>query len=328
MRRRLLGHLEDSLVSFFGWTNPNVDAEKPAQPTPTTPAAPETPVAQLDETLGALQALAREMAQQMRAEEPSQSLVGERPDLEKLQKEAEVHHQAIAEDIVELHGKLGTGLTRAELEGLQAGLTPLLPYLEKERGGMVERTYFHVLTRVLKETAALAWTELMERMQAAGVQWPEPGGISPNATAEERAAARQRSLDGARQAFLQARPEHVCDRVFGLVQIWRASYPPRGSDLWLQQGLLGVASGRQLQLFEAGASLLMGPEGEEVKAQLREAAQDALTQTRDVLQRGSQSLWDVNEMLISTDRLASTVAPDLVWSWLEPRLAPGPVAAR
>jgi len=323
MRRRLLGQLEESLATFFGWTNPNEPAGKPAPEAPSAPPAPtSTPIEALDESVGALQALAREIGQRMRTDEPSHSLVGERPDLEKLKKEAAVHHQHIAEDILALHEKLGTGLTRAELEALQQGLTPLLPYLEREQGGIVDRTYFHVLTRILRETAAIAWDELMERMERAGLQWPTPGGLFPTASATEREAARERSLEREHQSFLKATPEHICDRVFGLVRIWRASYPPRDSDLWFQQCLLGVAWGRQLQLFETGAALLMGPEGEEVKAQLREAAQQALSQTRDVLKRGNNSLWDVNEMLVSTDRLASQLGPDLVWSWLEPRLDP------
>lgn len=325
MSKGLIGHLEEYLAAFFGHQS---SPEKPAAWAPplATPP-PEPPVApELDESITALQALAREIGQRLRADEPSRSLVGERPDLEKLAKEAAVHHRAIAEDIVAMHEKFGTGLTRADLESLQSGLSPLLPYLAKEQGGMVERTYYHVLKRVLRESGAIAWNELQDWMRQAGLQWPEPGGLSPKATAEERAAARVTNARTFEEIFRVATPEQICERVFGVVPIWRASYPPRDSDLWFEQCLLGVAWGRQLQLFEAGAELLMGPEGEEIKGKLREAAREALIQTKDMLRQGNHSLWDVNSVLISTDRLASTVAPDLVWEWLQPRILRKPTA--
>ncbi len=324
MRKGLLGNLEEHLVGFFGQkVHPaSVPAASPPTAAPPTVAPLDVPVApELDASLSALQTLSKEIGRRMREGRGETSLVGERIDVQAVLKAAEKPRQQIAEDIVAMHERLGTGLRRAELERLQQDLTPLLPHLEKEQGGIVERTYFHVLTRVLHETAALAWAELTERMEKAGLRWPEPSGTSPSATPEELEAARVRSLEGARRNFLETRPEHVCDRVFGLVRIWRASYPPRGSDLWFQQCLLGVASGRQLQLFEEGAALLLGSEGEEVKARLRQAASDSLAQARLMLQRGTQSLEDVNAMLVSTDRLASKLAPDLVWDWLQPRLS-------
>ena len=77
------------------------------------------------------------------------------------------------EDVLEMHRKLSTGIDEGELNALAEGLTELIALMDdRSAGWMVSRIREGVLSRIQLETGALAWQQLLRRMEQSGAEWP------------------------------------------------------------------------------------------------------------------------------------------------------------
>jgi hypothetical protein len=99
------------------------------------------------------------------------------------------------------------------------------------------------INRLVQECAPLAWQTLLTLMARAQVSWPDPTGLSPHAEAQDVQVARQRELAELEETFLASSLERSANRVFGVVENWKAHYPSPESHPWKRMVLQAVGSG-------------------------------------------------------------------------------------
>lgn len=292
-----------------------------AAPVPVAP--PPTPAVTLEQLNRSLDLLrgenefgpSRETDDQRKAR-----LRAEREEAERLG--AELHRQEMLEDILELHRKLGTGLDRAELDRLHAQGEEWLARIRAsaESGDLAARSVVQVIVGLYRRVGEVAWDELHERMATHGVPWPDPTGMSPHADAED--LQRARGLQSVREKadFLETPAVLALDRMLGIVQVWGATYPDRGTGPWVSTALRGVGAALRLRLFGR-----VFEAARERRDSLREGLQaklhEKLDEVQALLARGVTSVAEADRISRETERIVHDVAPEYVWEGVKDALA-------
>ena len=230
-----------------------------------------------------------------------------------------VHHQAAAA-ILALHTQLQTHLTLEELQHGQALMHELDAVVLGASGGDLEqRIRAAAINRLVQECAPLAWQTLLTLMAQAGVSWSDPTGLSPHADAQDVQAARQRELAELEETFLASSLERSANRVFGVVENWKAHYPSPDSHPWKRMVLQAVGSGILGYLLSVADATLRG-DAADFTARVEHVLHEELATMQQAVQVGVHSVTDADALMVSVTQLCEEVVPTMAWETVAPEV--------
>jgi len=229
--------------------------------------------------------------------------------------------EQLEREIVKLHADLGTGVPRERLPRLQSlvaahgprGAEQLHPSVEQQ----IESSVVGALSQRIAEKA---WRRLNELMERAALPWPTPDGLDHGRSGEELAVAVSQHYEEVRRDFVSATAPRLAGWIAGDVGAWAYSYPPPGSYLWRKTALCGVAAGLHAQLFAAALEVWMW-RPPELETRILAAFEQGLRESRETLRSGNGSLLSALDVASRVVELCGTVAPEMVWEYVEPRLS-------
>jgi hypothetical protein len=228
-----------------------------------------------------------------------------------------VHNQAAAA-ILALHAQLQTHLTLEELQHGQALMHELDAIVLGASGGDLEqRIRAAAINRLDQECAPLAWQTLLTLMARAQVSWPDPMGLSPHADAHAVHAARQWELADMEETFLASSLERSANRVFGVVENWKAHYPPPESHPWKRMVLMAVGSGMLGYLLSVADAKLRGDSPDFI-ARVEHVLHEELATMQQAMQVGVHSVTDADALMVSITQLCEEVVPTMAWETAAP----------
>jgi hypothetical protein len=233
----------------------------------------------------------------------------------------EAVHRAMREDIEAMHGRLGTGISSADLDATVALLTELDAMVAAGKGSheMLPRARHAIVERVRAETGELAIARVSALLGRQGTDWPDPSRPPASATPEEIERARRRRLADLRRAFLRDDLARTSEMLQGIVKGWGADYPDRGSALWEGCVLEGVTAGVRGQLISRCVELLR-----EDRDELLREAEAAVGRETEALQKalasGVHSLGEANRAVQSALKVLDEVLPGLAWERIRSQL--------
>jgi hypothetical protein len=168
------------------------------------------------------------------------------------QRRMEEAHRAIREDIEKMHARLGTGLSSTDLVELTATLEDLeaTSTAGKDSHSLLPRARYAIAERFLAQAGELAVARLVALLEREKLAWPDPTHHRPSASPEEVERSRRRRLAETREAFLASGFQKTGERMLGIVRGWGSDYPDRGTPLWEESVLEGVAAGIRGQLLK------------------------------------------------------------------------------
>lgn len=233
----------------------------------------------------------------------------------------------LEEEIVTLHADLGTGVQRELLPRLRR-----LVEAHGPSGGAAGRASAEqqiessVLDALSRRIGEKAWRRLNDLMAKAAIAWPTPDGLDHGRSGDELAVAVAQHYEDVRRDFVNAPGARLAGWISGDVAAWAYSYPPPGSYLWRKTALCGVAAGLHAQLFAAALEVWMW-RPPELEARLLSTFEEELRGARERLREWDSSALSTLDIASRVAELCRTVAPAMVWEYVEPRLsweAPGP----
>jgi hypothetical protein len=234
-------------------------------------------------------------------------------------------HRAIREDIEKMHARLGTGLSPADLDSIDALLRRLdADAIEgRDSHALLPHLRYSVATRLRLESGALAVERLVALMKHANLEWPDPIHYSPHATPEEIDSSRRRRQAEARESFLAQDFKKTAERMVGIVRAWAADYPDRGSALWEESIMEGVAAGIRGRLLKDFVELVER-DWESVLSRTEAAIGKELAALQTAVAGGGvHSIEQANVVVASSLRALDEVVPELVWQYVRSLQAAG-----
>jgi hypothetical protein len=223
-------------------------------------------------------------------------------------------HRSIREDIEKMHSRLGTGLSPTDLDAIGALLRDLDADATAGRSSdaLMPRLRFSVGTRFRLEAGALAVARLVELLRRAKLEWPDPMHYAPHAKPEEIERSRRRRLAEIRESFLSQDFKRTAERMLGIVQAWGPDYPDRGSPLWEETVLEGVAAGIRGQLLKDFVELVER-DRDLVLRRAEAAIGKELAALQTAVEGGVHSIEQANMVVASSLHALDEVVPELVW---------------
>lgn len=240
--------------------------------------------------------------------------------LEEERQESLVHQAFMREDILALHKQLETGFGLDQLEQLSLALKQHChDFRSQASDQLIQMAMLAVEARFHQEALAWAWDQFEKVRQSHGVEWPVPGGLSPNADAEEVAEHCRLHLKMAHEQFLAGTLMVVSDLILGVVPAWRSLYPERGGAVWQQtvfEAVAGAMAAARWQKIEKLAAEHHAALEERIAGAL--GAELAGIQQR--LARGVSSVAEARSLSDEAIERCQKVAPQVVWEYLAPLL--------
>jgi hypothetical protein len=178
----------------------------------------------------------------------------------------------------------------------------------------------HAVTERLRaEAGAMAMDRLLARLKRRSLIWPAPAHCAPGASHEEVDAARRRRMSNVRAAFVEYDLERIAERAQGIVWGWGGDYPDRGSLLWRESVLIGVAAtiwGRLLQHFVE----LLRQDADLLLSRIEELIGARLPVLQSALDRETAPTSETRAALASSLRVLDEVIPEMGWQLVSARL--------
>ena len=223
-------------------------------------------------------------------------------------------HRAIREDIERMHSRLGTGLSPTDLDSIGALLRDLDADATegKDSHALMPRLRYSVATRFRLESGALAVARLVALLRRANLEWPDPIHYAPRAKPEEIESSRRRRLAEVQESFLAQDFKKTAERMVGIVRAWGADYPARGSPLWEESVLEGVAAGIRGQLLKDFVELV-DRDRDLVLSRTEAAIGKELAALQTAVAGGVHSIEQANTVVASSLHALDEVVPELVW---------------
>jgi len=283
----------------------------------------QTTTQQLDSAVEQLRAKIKAEQQALAARE--QTSVGSATLGTKSSKADELHQQqqelqravtAMREEIVALHAKLGTGLNESGLNELGDYFASVSPLLEGD--DLEARIRNAIVKRVQHELNATSWSLLLQLMDSSNVEWPEPAGLLPNATEEEKKRATLHRITDSEQVFISHNFQQGIEAANGLVAIWKR-YPDAGNWLWREVALRGAAAGIRAHLLRKAVEQLR-ENAESLRSEANKLLAESMAKIQSVLQSGVHSLDDAQKVVSGTEIVVTTLLPDLAWSQVKSQI--------
>jgi hypothetical protein len=295
------------------------------------PAAPEGPgrFAALEADFdGALRRLNEKLAEHQRVSVATGATGGPAASVETAEERAaerarrlETCHRAMREDIEKEHARLGTGLSGDDLTALAGYLQELVAVTApgRQSHALLPRARFAIGERLRSEAGALAVARLVDLLGRARREWPDPTHYRPSAPAEEIERSRRRRLAEIRENFLASDLERTAERMLGIVRGWGADYPDRGTPLWEECALEGVAAGIRAQLVRDFVETLRRDQAALV-ARVEASVGKEITGLQAVVQAGVQSIEQANQAVASSLRVLDEMVPEVAWQQVRSQL--------
>lgn len=235
--------------------------------------------------------------------------------------ERDVFRGCLEDEIIDLHVRLGTGISKDALPRLRRLLAAHDPDAFAQPGASIEQQIEGSVLKLLsRHTGERAWERVKELMTRSGVSWPIPDGLAQNRSADELEAVVSHHYEEVRLDFVTASAQRLAGLVCGEVSAWTYCYPPRGSYLWRKTMLCGVAAGLRAHLFAAALENWMW-RPPELEARLLETLDVEVHAARKSLETGDGSLRAAVDVGARVAEVCDTIAPALVWQFVEPRLS-------
>ncbi len=230
-------------------------------------------------------------------------------------------HRTMSSDIEQMHARLGTGLAGADLTELATYLQELHSESAAGKGSqsLLPRMRHASAERLNAEAGALAVARVVALLQREQLPWPDPTRYRPNATPEEIERSRRRRLDDVRETFLAQDLERTAQRMLGIVGGWGWDYPDRGSPLWEETVLEGVAAGIRGQLVREFADLLRR-DRDVILDGAQASIGKELEAIHGVLDDGVHSLEQASRAVASSLRALDEVVPEIAWEHVASQL--------
>lgn len=230
--------------------------------------------------------------------------------LESRQKELESAIEKMHSSIFALHADLQSGLTQQNLDELEKFGSDLLAITQ---GNDLDSRIRAAITEDLqRRISPLAWKIFMQALEKAGVGWPEPGGLIPGASADQRERVIQHRIMEAEQTFLHQNFQRGVENMSGIVSAWK-SYPDPKSWLWQEVMLSAVACGIRCSIMQAAVEKLRS-EGESLRAKAAELIDQSMTEIQGVLQAGVRSIDEAEQLVSGVDNVVKELLPNLAWN--------------
>jgi hypothetical protein len=314
-----LGFL-DSLGQLFR-------SKKAAAPAPET--AKVNPFDKLETDFESAIARVNQQIEERRRASPS-AVIGESasaPALTPQQRAAEraqrieTTQREMREDIEKKHAQLGTGISGSSLTELAAFLRELESATASGRSSqaLVPRTRYAIGEKLRAEAGELAVSRLVALLQREKQSWPDPTRYAGTATEEEIERSRRRRLGEVREAFLGAGFERSAERMFGIVRGWGGDYPDRGTPLWDECVLEGVAAAIRAQLLEEFVEVLRR-DRDALLAQIEASIGKQIEAVHALLKTGVTSIDDASQVVSGPLRVIDDLAPKLAWEHIRTKL--------
>lgn len=233
----------------------------------------------------------------------------------------ETAHQAIREDIVAMHARLGTGVSPADLEAITALLGELDTIAAAGRGSheVLPRMQCAIAERLWRETGAIAVAHLVALLERARLAWPDPIRPGPAETPADIERSRRRRRADVRESFLAQDFARTADRMVGVIRGWQADYPDRGAPLWEECVLEGVAAAMRGKLTLESVEILRR-DRDALMGQVEQSIGTQLAALRQVVAGGGDSIEQANQAMASTLRVLDEVVPGIAWEYVCTRL--------
>ena len=235
-----------------------------------------------------------------------------------VQQALEAVHQQAAAAILALHAQLQTHLTLEELQHAQALMHELdAVVLGKAGKDLEQQVRAAAINRLVQECALLAWQTLLTLLARAQMSWPDPTALSPHAEAQAVQAARQWELAELEKTFLESSLERSANRVLGVVENWKAHYPPPESHPWKRMVLQAVGSGILGYLLSV-ADAKLREDSPDFIARVEHVLHEELATMQQALQVGVHSVSDADALMVSITQLCEEVVPTMAWETAAP----------
>lgn len=230
-------------------------------------------------------------------------------------------HEAIREDIAKMHARLGTGISEADLDPLSDYLNELdaVATAGRDSQELIPRARHAIAERLNLEAGERAVVRLVALLRREGLAWPDPIHHHPKATPEAIERARQRRLSDVRELFLAQDLRRGGERLQGIVRGWGSDYPDRGSPLWEESVLEGVAAGIRAGLLRTFVEQLR-EDRELLLSRTEQSVGKQLAALQAVLEGGIHSVEQAKQAVSSSLRVLDEVVPGIAWELLEERL--------
>jgi hypothetical protein len=230
------------------------------------------------------------------------------------QRRMDASHRAIREDIEKMHARLRTGISSADIDAISAFVADLDPIANEGRHShdLLPRARYAIAERLRAEAGELAIARLVALLGREKLGWPDPIHHRPTMTAEEVERSQRRRLADVREGFLVQNFRRIAERMNGIVQGWGGDYPDRGSPLWEESVLEGVAAGIRGSLIRDFVELLRR-DREELLSRTEAAVGKELGALQSVLAGGVHSIEQANQAVASSLRVLDEVVPEIAW---------------
>ncbi len=223
-------------------------------------------------------------------------------------------HRAIREDIETMHARLGTGLSPTDLDSIDVLLRRLdADAIEgRDSHALMPRLRYSVATRLRQESGALAVARLLALLKRAKLEWPDPIHYEPHAKPEEVESSRRRRMAEMTESFLAQDFKRTAERMVGIVRAWGADYPDRGSPLWEESVLEGVAAGIRGQLLKDFVELV-DRDRDLLLSRTEAAIGKELAALQAAVAGGVHSIEQANTVVANSLHALDQVVPEIVW---------------
>lgn len=214
-----------------------------------------------------------------------------------------------------------TGLARADFETLAAYLEEIAALADSGRNShdLLPRARFVIAEKIQREAGELAVAHLVELLERKKMSWPDPTSYRPSAQPDEIERSRRRRLAEIRESFLNQPLTRTAERMLGIVKTWGSDYPERGSALWEETVLEGVAAGIRGELVKESVEALRRN-----RDLIMERTEAAIGKELDVLQQvlsqGVTSFEQANQAVASSLAVLDSVFPELAWEYIRSQL--------
>lgn len=223
-------------------------------------------------------------------------------------------------DIVEYHGKFGTGLKEEDLWSLHSFMKNAADH-EMDCSSH-ELLHKHIECDVIsflrRKALEKAWESLEKSVDRFSVPFPVPTSMVDHEDEVRNEKVKEERKKAAGDDFRKMPPQQIAEMILGNIPVWVYSYPEKDSYLWLLTVLQGVAAGITVKLFlnylgfwERNSSLL-----------LKKIEGKFTRKIREIRERGKEAadLTEVFSVSRELQRISKEEIPNYIWSEMSSEL--------
>lgn len=236
-------------------------------------------------------------------------------------KRIETIRSSIREDIEKMHARLGTGLETSVLDAIHEFMVEVEATAASGRDSseFLPRMRHAIVERLRQESGELAVKRIIALIERAKVAWPDPTHYRATTTQDEIDRSRRRRLAEVRESFLVQDLKRIGERMWGIVRTWGADYPDRGSPLWEECVLEGVAAGIRGGLMRDAVEVLRR-DRERLLAEADSSIGKQLSALQAAAKGGVQSIEDANKLVATSLQALDQVVAQIAWEQVKTAL--------